>query len=204
VGVNLVKTFEGGQFLQGGLCLYNPEAFFTAMEFSYPMLISPIMLIPEAIPFASVQQAYLKAASTMAMRQGPRLTARMMTMEQVIPIEKQDYTPRSVLIAPVRVFDFFASASSPFSRGLIFFACLQPIIFQTKRSKASTCPSKYSSTFIKQQFQRMETSKCQAPYECDAELLRSPERILSCPVLSAPTHDLLPMILSLSPFANAR
>jgi hypothetical protein len=55
VGVNLVKTFEGGQFNNGGLCLFDPAALFTAIEISYPMLISPIMLIPEAIPFASVQ-----------------------------------------------------------------------------------------------------------------------------------------------------
>lgn len=148
--------YEGGQFVNGGLCLYSPEAIFTAMEISYPMLISPIMLIPEAIPFSSVQQAYLKAAATMAQRKGPRLTARAMKEEQIIPIEKQDYTPRSVLIAP-------------------------PIIFQTKRSKASTCKSNYSSTFITQQFDRMYSSKCQAPYQCDVELLAKPELIISCP-----------------------
>ena len=38
VGVNLVKTFEGGQFNNGGLCLFDPAALFTAIEISYPML----------------------------------------------------------------------------------------------------------------------------------------------------------------------
>ena len=39
----------------------------------------------------------------------------------------------------------------------------------------------YSSTFIDQQYNRMKTSKCEAPYQCDAELLAKPELIMSCP-----------------------
>ena len=155
-GYNLNKIFDGGKWLNKGLCLFDPTAFFTAMEISYPMLMSPIMLIPEKIPFSSAQQAYLKASAQMAKRAGPRLTARAMMEEKVIPVEKQDYTPRSVLIAP-------------------------PIVFQTKRSKADACPSKYSSTFITQQFNRMNSSKCQEPFQCDAELLKKPELLFSCP-----------------------
>ena len=92
----------------------------------------------------------------MEMRAGPRLTGRLKKEERIIPIDKQDYTPRSVLIAP-------------------------PIIFQTRKSKLSTCKMNYSSTFIEQQYKRMQTSKCEAPYRCEDELLAKPELIMSCP-----------------------
>jgi hypothetical protein len=119
------------------------------------MLISPIMLIPKAIPFANVQQAYLKASAKMNLRFGPRLTARMAKGEHSIPISKQDYTPHTVLIAP-------------------------PIIFQTRRSQSTTCPFNYSSTFIQQQHSRMVSSKCVSPWKCPNSVLERPELTVSC------------------------
>ena len=54
---NLLKGSEAGII---DLCFWNPESMFTAIELNYAMLISPIMMIPKALPFANVQQVYLK------------------------------------------------------------------------------------------------------------------------------------------------
>ena len=40
------------------LCLYNDTAIFNAIEVNYPMLISPILMIPEAVPIAALQRRY--------------------------------------------------------------------------------------------------------------------------------------------------
>jgi hypothetical protein len=81
-----------------------------ALEINYPMLISPIMLIPEAIPFANVQQAYLQGRTKMVSRQGPRLSARFAKEETAIVVKKQDFASRTVLIAPPIIFQVCVSA----------------------------------------------------------------------------------------------
>jgi len=44
-------------------CLFDPKAFFTSLEINFPMLISPIMMIPQAIDFAKAQQVFLASPS---------------------------------------------------------------------------------------------------------------------------------------------
>ena len=106
---NLLKFQEGAE---QKLCLFSPESMINALEINYPMLITPIMLIPEALPFANVQQTYLKASANMRNRNGPRLPARDAKMENSIPVTEQDFTSRSVLIAPPIIFQVCGSAIS--------------------------------------------------------------------------------------------
>jgi len=101
---NLLKFSEAGELAPGGLCLFDPESMINALEINYPMLISPIMLIPEAIPFANVQQTFLQGRAKMASRQGPRLSARLAKEETAIVVKKQDFASRTVLIAPPIIF----------------------------------------------------------------------------------------------------
>ena len=107
---NLLKFSEAGELAPGGLCLFDPESMINALEMNYPMLISPIMLIPEAIPFANVQQAYLQGRTKMVSRQGPRLSARVAKEETAIVVKKQDFASRTVLIAPPIIFQVCVSA----------------------------------------------------------------------------------------------
>ena len=101
---NLEKHSKPTDLAPGGLCLFDPESMINALEINYPMLISPIMLIPEAIPFANVQQTYLQGRAQMVSRQGPRLSARFAKEDSKIVVKKRDFTPRTVLIAPPIVF----------------------------------------------------------------------------------------------------
>jgi len=86
-----------------------------ALEINYPMLISPIMLIPEAIPFANVQQAYLQGRDKMFSRQGPRVSARLAKEETKIVVKKRDFAPQTVLIAPPIVFQVCVSVVCVFA-----------------------------------------------------------------------------------------
>ena len=106
---NLLKFQEAAE---QKLCLFDPESMINALEINYPMLISPIMLIPEAIPFANVQQTFLKARAKMASRNGPRLPKRNAKLENAIVVTKQDFSPRTVLIAPPIIFQVCVSAKS--------------------------------------------------------------------------------------------
>jgi len=92
----------------------------------------------------------------MDMRNGPRLARRDMLQEQLVPIYKADFLPRSVLIAP-------------------------PIIFQTRVQHSVTCPYSYSSTFIQEQHTRVVSGKCAPPYLCTDSVLTHPESTVSCP-----------------------
>jgi hypothetical protein len=99
-----LKFSEVTELAPGGLCLFDPESMINALEMNYPMLISPIMLIPEAIPFANVQQTFLQGRAKMASRQGPRLSARLAKEETAVVVKKHDFSPRTVLIAPPIIF----------------------------------------------------------------------------------------------------
>lgn len=137
-------------------CLFNPQSFFSSIEINYPMLLSPIMMIPTAIDFALAQQLYLSSKNNMDLRHGPRLTRRDMLQEQLLPLYKADFLPRSVLIAP-------------------------PIIFQTRVKHSSSCPYAYSSIFIQQQHTRVLSAKCAHPYQFPEPVLTRPENTVSCP-----------------------
>jgi len=153
VATNMDKNWEATELAQ---CLFNPTSFFTSMEINYPMLITPLLLIPKALDFATVQQTYLSSSANMNVREGPRLARKEMVIEQTIDIQKTDFLPRSVLIAP-------------------------PIIFQRRVEHSSTCPYSYSTTFIQQQHAKVLKGKCALPYRCPADVLISPETTMSCP-----------------------
>ena len=152
VATNLLKNYEMSELKQ---CLFDPEAFFSALEINYPMLISPIMMVPKALPFSLLQQMFLRSNAQMARRLGPRLNRRHAKLDSTIMLDKVDYTPRSVLIAP-------------------------PIIFQTRRDKAAQCPFSYSSHFLSAQHEEVKNQTCALPYGCEAAVLERAEMTLSC------------------------
>ena len=100
------------------------------------MLISPIMLVPEAVPFANVQQAYLKASAEMRGRNGPRLPARNAKKENAIVVTKQDFAPRSVLIAPPIIFQVLCVCNTTCVRACVR-ACVRMCALQSRAAR--TC-----------------------------------------------------------------
>uniref|UniRef100_A0A7S1DHJ7 Polycystin cation channel PKD1/PKD2 domain-containing protein n=2 Tax=Hemiselmis andersenii TaxID=464988 RepID=A0A7S1DHJ7_HEMAN len=153
VATNLGKFTEG----QGSwdMCLDDPDALFNAIEVNFPMLISPIMLVPQELPFGLVQEIYYQQVGNMAVRDGPLVTNKeraSTTME----IEKNDYVPKSALMAT-------------------------PIIFQKRVAPSATCPFEYSTEWVKEQHQKVIDGRCKAPYTCDSDVLDKPEATISCP-----------------------
>jgi hypothetical protein len=67
VFTNLRRFTEDAYAIQ---CLYNEEFMFEGLEINYPMLISPIMLIPEALPANVLQRMYLKGVNGFRVRTG--------------------------------------------------------------------------------------------------------------------------------------
>jgi hypothetical protein len=132
-------------------CLFNQETFFEAIEFNYPMLISPIMLIPEAVPAATLQSLYLKNMPEMATRIGPVSTTRERKL-MAVGLSKEDFTPRSTLMAP-------------------------PVLFQTRNQPTAECSFNYSSQYIIHQDNKAMRERCTYPYQCQA---MEPEAIMSC------------------------
>eukprot|EP00961_Rhodomonas_salina_P102689 1380996-Rhodomonas_salina.2 len=46
---NIARNWEESKLTQ---CLYDPAMFMQAIEVNYPSLLSPIMMIPKALPLA--------------------------------------------------------------------------------------------------------------------------------------------------------
>uniref|UniRef100_A0A7S0W9M5 Polycystin cation channel PKD1/PKD2 domain-containing protein n=1 Tax=Hemiselmis tepida TaxID=464990 RepID=A0A7S0W9M5_9CRYP len=152
VATNLGRFTEG----QGSwdMCLEDPEALFNAVEVNFPMLISPVMLVPQELPFGLVQEIYYQQVGSMAIRDGPLVTNKERRATNM-QIEKNDYVPKSALMAT-------------------------PIIFQKRVRPTATCPFEYSTDWIKDQHRKVVENQCKAPYECEDDVLQNPEATISC------------------------
>jgi hypothetical protein len=153
---NLVQNEMIGEFRQ---CFYNDSAMFSAIEFNYPMLVSPIMLIPEILPLARLQETYYSLDRELEIRYGP---AKPRNVERVqfgryerIGIEKKNYLPRLALIAT-------------------------PIVFQQRVSPSPQCPTSFGGDWIRAQHTKVINSTCAPPYQCPADVLERPELSISC------------------------
>jgi len=153
VATNLGRFTEG----QGAwdMCLEDPNALFNAIEVNFPMLISPIMLIPQELPFGLVQEIYYQQVGSMDIRDGPLVTNQDRA-QTVMEIEKNDFTPKSALMAT-------------------------PIIFQKRVAPSATCPFAYSTEWLGKQHTKVVNARCRAPYQCEDDVLSNPEATISCP-----------------------
>ena len=125
------------------------------MQVNTPMMISPIMMIPEYKTRRELQEEFLKNVDHMRVRKGP-LVADRERLETKIPVEKADYVQKSVLMAP-------------------------PILFQTMARKTNACPFKYSSIFVEKIYSQALTNKCDASvYDCDEAIMTQNESVFSC------------------------
>lgn len=87
-------------FVSQQICLFDEAALFTAIEFNFPMLISPIMLVPKAMATAQLQALYLKNDPEMAIRIGP-IDANRKRELTAVGVSKSDFNPRFNLVAPL-------------------------------------------------------------------------------------------------------
>ena len=161
---SMQDTFEGATFTDLGknselaqfpICLFDESALFSAIEINYPVLISPIMMLPRALPAAKVNEEYLKRVQEMAIRTGP-VTGNDERVKTTIPVEKQDFDPISTLMA-------------------------SPIIFQTRVQPTSDCPYAYSSSWVARQHEKAVESRCKKPFQCEDEVIDNVFSVMSCP-----------------------
>jgi hypothetical protein len=71
-----------------------------AIEVNYPMLISPIMLVPQALPKHALQSIFLETAHPIRVRSGPLRSQAEREANNQIPVHKFDFRKRTVLMAP--------------------------------------------------------------------------------------------------------
>lgn len=100
-------------------CFFDQTAFFTALEVNYDVLMSPIMMIPKTMSVGAIQEMYYSSASTMATRTGPKSSTAKRQTQSKISVEKADFVPRTVILAP-------------------------PLLFQTRTQKTIECSFSYS------------------------------------------------------------
>lgn len=153
VTTNLGRNIEGSTL---PVCLYDDDALFSALEFNYDVLVSPLMMVPGALPFAAVQELYLTNAKDMLSQTGPLVSSAVREEQPRIQLNKQDFQPRSVLTAP-------------------------PIVFQTRVEPSRSCPFNYASDFISAVHGKARDSKCAVPYLCSEEVLEDPAMTMACP-----------------------
>jgi len=132
-------------------CLFDDTAFFRAIEVNFPLLLSPVMMLPRAVPVTRLQEEYLSKRAAMQMRKGPKISNQQRVHEQ-IPVDKKDFTPRSTLLAA-------------------------PIIFQTRVNKTATCQFNVSSQYIRAVHAQAVTLKCHQPFACQDTVLAHPEQV---------------------------
>lgn len=153
------ENYEAGNM---PMCYYDdgssgsPASFFNSIEINQPMLISPIMLVPKALPFSTVQELYYGQVKEMSVRFGPQVSKQEREVESKIQIEKEDFSPRSTLLSA-------------------------PIIFQTRRNPSDQCPYNFSTEFLHSSHDKVVQEVCAAPFECSQEIMAHPEKTLACP-----------------------
>jgi hypothetical protein len=129
-----VKEFQSGD----PLCLFNESAIFNAIEVNYPMLVSPILMVPRVMSLGELQRHYYSSVKSMLLRRGPLKTNRG---QPTVPVTRSDFSKKSSLVAP-------------------------PMIFQTRNSKMN-CSYEYSSEWILMQ-ETLASKMCAAPQSCSS------------------------------------
>jgi hypothetical protein len=81
------------------LCFFDEHQLFAAIEFNYPIYITPIELYPEALALDTLQMMYYNSANDVAVRSGP-----IWPFRKIVEIEQIEYVKRSALVAPPIIF----------------------------------------------------------------------------------------------------
>jgi hypothetical protein len=132
-------------------CFYNSSSMFQMIEFNYPMLVSPIMMVPTDLPFARIQAMYYNLVGDLKIRTGPLNVAD----PPRIQLNKRDFTTHLALMAA-------------------------PIVFQTRVVPSSSCPYTYSRNWLQQQHLQVVNSTCRSPFQCNNDILSRPELTMAC------------------------
>ena len=140
-------------------CLADESQMFKAIEVNYPMLVTPVMMVPEALSDSDVQTIFLRGATPLRVRDGPleshSLDPTALALDS-LPVYKLDFSERSVLMAP-------------------------PLIIQERHAQSAECPFRYSTQWLREQHKVVRTSICAPPNTCvDPDVMTKPELIMAC------------------------
>ena len=80
--------------------LIAPTCQKQALEVNYDMLITPIMLVPQALPKYVLQSIFLETVHPISYRSGPLRSQAERQANIQIPVHKFDFRKRTVLMAP--------------------------------------------------------------------------------------------------------
>eukprot|EP00282_Hemiselmis_andersenii_P039355 CAMPEP_0169429860 /NCGR_PEP_ID=MMETSP1042-20121227/2089_1 /TAXON_ID=464988 /ORGANISM="Hemiselmis andersenii, Strain CCMP1180" /LENGTH=1492 /DNA_ID=CAMNT_0009540133 /DNA_START=27 /DNA_END=4505 /DNA_ORIENTATION=+ len=156
---NLGMFYEGDEQKE---CFTDPTSWMNAFAVYYPMLMSPLIMVPKYMTRAEIQKFYHATVNTIKMQQGPMASSHEQSTKEA-EVEKQDYGKRSSLVA-------------------------SPLLFQTRQNLTFSCPFSYGDTFIKKSHAKMVASRCKAPFSCSDNMVEEPATVLSCPGSSFETE----------------
>eukprot|EP00961_Rhodomonas_salina_P297321 3937126-Rhodomonas_salina.3 len=92
-----LDRWEGSTWAQKQ-CLFDPAAFFTALEVNYPALISPITMIPTYVPISKMQRMYQDSKQEMRFKSGAFSKLADTAGGIGIPIEKETFSQPMILV----------------------------------------------------------------------------------------------------------
>ena len=147
--INAIKSSQGDNIFSQ--CFYNSSSMFQMIEFNYPMLVSPIMMVPKDLSIARIQAMYYSLVGDLKIRTGP-LNA---PVDSSIFLNKRDFTPQSALMAA-------------------------PIAFQTRVYPSTACTYTNSRNWLLKQHSEVVNVTCSRPFYCDDNILTKPELTMSC------------------------
>lgn len=142
---------ETGEWTQ---CLFDEEMLFSAIEVNYPVLLSPVMLVPRSMPLSKLQEIYYQQVNMVSLRNGPFVTNAQRNAT-TFPMVKKDLLPHSVLMAT-------------------------PLLFSTRVRATAQCPFDYSRQLLEDQHSKVLDSKCAYPFICSDQVRRNPEATIPC------------------------
>ena len=128
------------------------------MEFNFPVVMSPVYLVPRALETIQVQRQFMNVKPEMLVRTGPTASDQARASYR-IPVVKRDYDLKTTLLGP-------------------------PIIFQTRTQASKRCPAseprEYTSKYLHEVHGKAMKERCAEPFNCDTETLQNQESVLSC------------------------
>jgi len=161
-GLMTTKVFTNlGKFEEqsySATCPSDASHVFSAIEVNYPMLVTPIMMVPEALPDSAVQMIFLRGAEPLKIRDGPFQPKSLdpSVASDSIPVYKLDFREKSVLMAP-------------------------PLVVQERHLQSAECPFAYSTQWLREQNAIVRASICAPPNTCvDPKVMARPELTMAC------------------------
>jgi hypothetical protein len=169
-------------------CPLDPRSLFRAIEFNYPMLVSPIMMTATVFPLSKLQEIYYNMFQELTIRNGPLppdsslLASIEAARRRKVTVGKASSSKGGSTVA--RTNRLSTAPVIPVSKDQYIqrsALVVPPILFQQRSTATVLCPTSYSREWIMFQYQSALNTSCSGPFVCPDFVWESPESVFACP-----------------------